>query len=238
MYQGIADKPNCAVELGGPNALAPHLTYSIRLFSGYKPEDFPFGQLLIDYGSTFFEPGERCKTRYDPKAGPFREGGFGSKMLKTCKVEGPGSTIGVGFWEAVSHQRLGRRDTSDPIDLVDYTGDDEDEGEEEEDLTEDKIKAFLQKFIGESTDLASLTKRNVKKACKEEFGDSWKQHKQFITETAEAEVARLTELGQTGAEDQEETPKKAANKTTARGKRKNSSQRQNESNKKTRSETL
>ena len=55
-YEGIADKANCAFEIGGTEFKhAPHLAFSVRRYQQTTDADFPFGQLLADYGSTFVE---------------------------------------------------------------------------------------------------------------------------------------------------------------------------------------
>ena len=81
-YEGIADKPNCTFELGGSGfEHAPHLGFSVRRFAGTTTEDFPYGQLLADYGSTFIDKNETWATSYDEETGPFPEDSTGSKLL-------------------------------------------------------------------------------------------------------------------------------------------------------------
>ena len=81
-YAGIADKPNCTFELGGAEFKhAPHLAFSVRRFEGTTAADFPYGQLLADYGSTFIGKNETWATSYDEEAGPFPEDSTGGKLL-------------------------------------------------------------------------------------------------------------------------------------------------------------
>ena len=211
-FEGIAEVPNCEVQLGGQGMLSP-LTYSLRLVQGCKLADFPYGQLLIDYGPSFFKPGERA-TGYDAQKGPFKEASLGTKLLLQQKSDDP-NTIEVGYWEAVDLQGLSFRHVSDePAPEVVSDEDEEDHGDEDNSSTDAEpdeklpqtaqLEMFLVNYYSQKKTAGQggdVTVRSAKEACYEKF-DFAKDHKKFIKRT----ITRVVE--QAEAEGSEETPKK------------------------------
>ena len=122
-FAGIAEKPNCVVEIGGSQfEHAPHLVYSLRLYEDAVDADFPYGQLLFDYGTSFLPRSEDSwSTHYDAERGPFADG---SKALRS----GVDSTLYVDYWDAVARQSLAAE--GDVVVVSDDSG--VDEGDEEE----------------------------------------------------------------------------------------------------------
>ena len=84
---GSNNHSNCTFELGGKefkHCTSPH----VRRFEGTTAADFPYGQLLADYGSTIIEKNMTWATSYDEdlETGPFPEDSTGSKCLRVYSV--------------------------------------------------------------------------------------------------------------------------------------------------------
>ena len=227
-YQGIADKANCAFEIGGTEFKhAPHLAFSVRRYQQTTDADFPFGQLLADYGSTFVEKrGAPWATSYDEETGPFPEDSTGSQLLERLASSSPsdsmgggggsssssssstvassssslssssevassssgvGTTINVGFWDAIALQELGSL-AGEEEEAAE--SDDEDEAEEECPGCEDELGPFLEqhlKSLDDADALHGVTKRDMYAKCKEEFPDHCQgKHRKFIKDKMNA----------------------------------------------------
>ena len=237
-YQGIADKANCAFEIGGTEFKhAPHLAFSVRRYQQTTDADFPFGQLLADYGSTFVEKrGAPWATSYDEETGPFPEDSTGSQLLERLASSSPsdsmgggggsssssssstvassssssssssevassssgvGTTINVGFWDAIALQELGslageEEEAAESDDEEEAAeSDDEDEAEEECPGCEDELGPFLEqhlKSLDDADALHGVTKREMYAKCKEEFPGhcTGKKHRKFIKDKMKA----------------------------------------------------
>ena len=228
---------NCAFEIGGTEFKhAPHLAFSVRRYQQTTDADFPFGQLLADYGSTFVKRGEPWATSYDEETGPFPEDSTGSQLLERLASSSPsdsmgggggsssssssstvassssssssssevassssgvGTTINVGFWDAIALQELGslageEEEAAESDDEEEAAeSDDEDEAEEECPGCEDELGPFLEqhlKSLDDADTLHGVTRREMYAKCKEEFPDhcKGKKHRKFIKDKMKA----------------------------------------------------